>query len=463
MLGYVPAELVGRSVDQFADPDRPGGAEAASGALETRTRSYETTANCRHRSGRTVSMRCTVSYLAATPDFSASYAALLLDLTQTADASGDVASPSEVGDKAAARRDVAGAVRDQAGDKRDDASDQRDLLGNRRDLLAGRRDRAADQRDRAADQRDHSANNRDREGTRRDKAAADRDDRSMQLMAGEVPGLPTVSARITAARHEAESDRVFGLLDREAGADERAHARSDRLTSMADRASAGSERAQSEKDRTVALSNRESGAGERARAEDDRSASRADRGASARERDHYSFDTLTGAHVRAAGVVELGREISRAARTGQSLIVAYIDVDNLKSVNDSAGHGAGDDLLRATAEAIRAGLRSYDLIVRYGGDEFVCAIPGLNMRDAAARLSKANLTLATLPAPASFTRVSRRWKTATRRKISSGARTRRCTSTAANVHPLGGEAGVGGHPARTPSPRPPTVGSAHRS
>lgn len=56
--------------------------------------------------------------------------------------------------------------------------------------------------------------------------------------------------------------------------------------------------------------------------------------------------------------------------------LAFIDVDNLKAKNDSLGHPAGDKLLRDTADSIRAHLRSYDLLIRFGGDEFLCGLMG---------------------------------------------------------------------------------------
>ncbi len=70
----------------------------------------------------------------------------------------------------------------------------------------------------------------------------------------------------------------------------------------------------------------------------------------------------------------LEREIGRARRGSGRLVLAYVDVDGLKQVNDGRGHAAGDALLRAVVGAIQARLRSYDAIVRVGGDEFVCAL-----------------------------------------------------------------------------------------
>jgi diguanylate cyclase (GGDEF)-like protein len=76
------------------------------------------------------------------------------------------------------------------------------------------------------------------------------------------------------------------------------------------------------------------------------------------------------------------------------LVLAFVDVDNLKGKNDSLGHGAGDRLLRRAADSIRASVRSYDLLIRYGGDEFLCALPGLTLSEAAERFSRTNADLA---------------------------------------------------------------------
>lgn len=94
-----------------------------------------------------------------------------------------------------------------------------------------------------------------------------------------------------------------------------------------------------------------------------------------------SFDGLTGAYRRDTGMVEIEREMSRARRTGQPLTVAFADVDGLKNTNDSLGHAAGDRVLIAVADALRARLRPYDPIVRMGGDEFVCVVVDLDLAD----------------------------------------------------------------------------------
>ena len=102
---------------------------------------------------------------------------------------------------------------------------------------------------------------------------------------------------------------------------------------------------------------------------------------------------MTGVYLRGPGAVELAREIARARRTGQPLVVAFVDVDKLKAINDSQGHAAGDRTLREVAHALRSSLRVYDLVIRYGGDEFVCAISGLTMAAAKKRLARVNVEL----------------------------------------------------------------------
>jgi diguanylate cyclase (GGDEF)-like protein len=84
-------------------------------------------------------------------------------------------------------------------------------------------------------------------------------------------------------------------------------------------------------------------------------------------------------------------------------VLAFVDVDHLKTTNDSQGHAAGDRMLREVARTFREKLRSHDLIIRYGGDEFVCAVAGLSTADAADRIALVNEALAQLPERGSVT------------------------------------------------------------
>jgi diguanylate cyclase (GGDEF)-like protein len=99
-----------------------------------------------------------------------------------------------------------------------------------------------------------------------------------------------------------------------------------------------------------------------------------------------SIDDLTGLLRRGAGVAALEREIERARRSEGRLVVAFVDVDGLKRVNDELGHAAGDRLLCDVAAVLRSRLRSYDLTMRWGGDEFVCALFGAEVGGAERRL-----------------------------------------------------------------------------
>jgi diguanylate cyclase (GGDEF)-like protein len=94
-------------------------------------------------------------------------------------------------------------------------------------------------------------------------------------------------------------------------------------------------------------------------------------------------DDLTGTLRRAAGQEAMERELHRARRLGAAGgVVAFVDVDRLKTVNDSAGHAAGDLLLSRIGEAFRARTRAYDIVSRWGGDEFVCMFPSATLAEA---------------------------------------------------------------------------------
>jgi diguanylate cyclase (GGDEF)-like protein len=95
------------------------------------------------------------------------------------------------------------------------------------------------------------------------------------------------------------------------------------------------------------------------------------------------------------------REINRARHGNGHLVLAYIDVDGLKQVNDSQGHGAGDALLRDVAAAIQTHLRSYDTLVRVGGDEFLCALGDCTRVAADSRFAEIRATMRTTQPSAS--------------------------------------------------------------
>ena len=75
-------------------------------------------------------------------------------------------------------------------------------------------------------------------------------------------------------------------------------------------------------------------------------------------------------------------------------MLAFVDVDELKALNDREGHLAGDALLKGVVATIRAKLRSFDPVVRYGGDEFICALAGTDPDDAGRRFTEIQDALA---------------------------------------------------------------------
>jgi diguanylate cyclase (GGDEF)-like protein/PAS domain S-box-containing protein len=90
---------------------------------------------------------------------------------------------------------------------------------------------------------------------------------------------------------------------------------------------------------------------------------------------HQAFhDSLTGLPNRALFVERLEHSLRRKARSGRHAAVLFMDLDNLKDVNDSLGHEAGDRLLVAVAKRLRGCLRDTETLARFGGDEFVILI-----------------------------------------------------------------------------------------
>jgi diguanylate cyclase (GGDEF)-like protein len=111
-------------------------------------------------------------------------------------------------------------------------------------------------------------------------------------------------------------------------------------------------------------------------------------------REKSAFDELTGVLRRAAGISAADREIARARRHNAALSVAFVDVDDLKEANDKEGHPAGDNMLRGLVQALKEGLRAEDVLLRYGGDEFVAVMPDTNVREARTRLGDIQLEAA---------------------------------------------------------------------
>lgn len=91
---------------------------------------------------------------------------------------------------------------------------------------------------------------------------------------------------------------------------------------------------------------------------------------------HARTDALTGLANRRLLMPELQRLLARGVRDRSTVMVAVIDLDQFKQINDTYGHEGGDDLLIAIAARLQAALRATDLLARTGGDEFVVVGPG---------------------------------------------------------------------------------------
>lgn len=95
-----------------------------------------------------------------------------------------------------------------------------------------------------------------------------------------------------------------------------------------------------------------------------------------------THDSVTETLNRRAVIEALERELARALRQHTPLAVAMLDLDYFKQVNDRFGHLAGDAVLRSVAERIEKSLRPYDVVGRYGGEEFLLVLPGCDLEQA---------------------------------------------------------------------------------
>jgi diguanylate cyclase (GGDEF)-like protein len=110
-----------------------------------------------------------------------------------------------------------------------------------------------------------------------------------------------------------------------------------------------------------------------------------------------SHDALTGLWNRGAILELLQREVWRTEREGSSLALMLVDLDHFKTVNDTLGHLSGDDALREVARRISQSVRVYDLVGRYGGEEFLVLLPACDRSAAEERAKRLSAAVAQAP------------------------------------------------------------------
>ncbi len=106
------------------------------------------------------------------------------------------------------------------------------------------------------------------------------------------------------------------------------------------------------------------------------------------------LDPLTGLYNRRYLRETLPRDLSRAKREGSPLVLVLLDLDHFKSVNDTYGHVAGDEVLKTVSAILMQGTRESDMVCRYGGEEFLIALPGMSPDQALQRAQAWRLALA---------------------------------------------------------------------
>jgi two-component system cell cycle response regulator len=110
-----------------------------------------------------------------------------------------------------------------------------------------------------------------------------------------------------------------------------------------------------------------------------------------------SHDPLTSLFNRGVIVDLLARELSRTSREKGSTVVMLGDLDRFKNVNDTYGHMVGDEVLRETAKRLLASVRSYDLVGRYGGEEFLIVLNNCDSSQAMLRAEEVRNGIASHP------------------------------------------------------------------
>ncbi len=297
----------------------------------------------------------------------------------------------------------------------DQTTSDSDQTGSDSDQTASDIDQSISDRDQAAAQADQRVSDRDQAAADREMKAhpAEDTDRLNTYERGRTErGESTLARTATAlvrAQIGAERDAQAILRDDNARRRDEDAAERDDAAELADRTAEELARTSDVADLQIknaleaAAKARWRAAAARAKAAEDRQRAAQDREEASRDREllqaeleRSHIDELTGAYRRGIGEVILRQEIERGKRSQESLVCVFVDVDRLKATNSRFGHLAGDAVLRHVFSALHARLRPYDPIIRFGGDEFVCAISGTSLEAARDRIADAQLDLAKL-------------------------------------------------------------------
>ena len=109
-----------------------------------------------------------------------------------------------------------------------------------------------------------------------------------------------------------------------------------------------------------------------------------------------NFDSLTDSYSRRYGLDLLDRQLKLSQRNKSPLLLAYIDIDNFKDINDNFGHEEGDRVLKNVVKLLKSTLREIDIICRMGGDEFLLIFPDSSLQDASLIKERINKNLTKL-------------------------------------------------------------------
>lgn len=112
-------------------------------------------------------------------------------------------------------------------------------------------------------------------------------------------------------------------------------------------------------------------------------------------------DQLTGLYNRSVLRTVTAPLFAGATRDHRPFCVLVTDMDNLKTINESYGHEAGDDAIKSCAQILKSALRKSDIAARYGGDEFVAFLPNTRSQDAVALAKRLLDTAGNNPSPPS--------------------------------------------------------------